>query len=106
MGIDPAVSGAHKADAMVAREVVLRVDFELLDDEGCSWVSMRFHRSSAAAPPRAGDLVYLLDGKGAGCAGRVQQVDGWYVCVRPDWSTWTGGELPNPVAARDAGAHL
>jgi hypothetical protein len=55
---------------------------------------MRFHGHSAAAPPSTGDLVYLMDGKGAGCVGRVQQVEGWYVCVRPDWSTWTGGDLP------------
>jgi hypothetical protein len=94
MGIDRAVSRRLDVDAVVSREVVLRVDFDLVDDAGCSWVSMRFHRHSAAVPPRAGDLVYLLDGKGAGCVGRVQEVDGWYVCVRPDWGTWTGGELP------------
>lgn len=99
------VSSERDVDAMVAREVVLRVDFDLLDDAGCSWVSMRFHRQSDAGTPRAGDLVYLLDGKGAGCVGRVQQVDGWYVCVRPDWSTWTGGELPNFAAARGSPAH-
>ena len=56
---------------------------------------MRFQRHSTVDPPQSGDLVYLLDDKGSGCAGRVQQVDGWYVCVRPDWSTWTGGPLPS-----------
>jgi hypothetical protein len=84
-----------KSEAVLAREVVLRVDFELLDDDGCSWISMRFQRSSSVAPPRADDLVYLLDPNGSGCVGRVQQVDGWYVCVRPDWSTWTGGSMPS-----------
>ena len=84
-----------KAEAVLAREVVLRVDFELLDDDGCSWVSMRFQRRSTVAPPQAGDLVYLLDAGGSGCVGRVQQVDGWYVCVRPDWDTWTGGPRPS-----------
>ena len=87
-----------KAEAVLAREVVLRVDFELLDDDGCSWISMRFQRRSSVAPPQAGDLVYLLDAGGCGCVGHVQQVDGWYVCVRPDWSTWTGGPLPSVVA--------
>jgi hypothetical protein len=94
MGIDHAVSSRAEVEAVLAREVVLRVDFDLLDDSGCSWVSMRFHSGSAAAPPRAGDLVYLMDGRGAGCVGRVQRVEGWYVCVQPDWSTWTGGDLP------------
>jgi hypothetical protein len=60
---------------------------------------MRFHGHSAATPPCAGDLVYLMDGQGAGCVGRVQQVEGWYVCVRPDWSTWTGEDLPPGGAA-------
>jgi hypothetical protein len=85
-------------DAVLAREVVLRVDFELLDEAGCSWISMRFHGRSAAEPPRPGDVVCLLDGHGAGCVGEVQDVEGWYVCVRPDWSTWTGGPLPSVVA--------
>ena len=87
---------AHpRSEAVLAREVVLRVDFELLDGEGCSWISMRFQRQSTVAAPQAGDLVYLLDARGSGCVGRVQQVDGWYVCVRPDWDTWTGGSLPS-----------
>jgi hypothetical protein len=88
-------------DAALAREFVLRVDFDLVDDTGCTWVSTRFHRNSSASPPRGGDLVYLLDGKGAGCVGRVQQVDGWYVCVRPDWSTWNSKEAP-PTSAADS----
>jgi hypothetical protein len=95
----------RQLDGLVAREVVLRADFQLLDDDGCTWISMRFRRNSDADPPRAGDLVYLLDGEGCGCVGRVQQVEGWYVCIRPDWSTWIGGELPTaaaPAAARSA----
>lgn len=94
---------ARQLDRAVAREVVLRVDFELLDEDGCSWVSMRFRREGDPAEPRPGDLVYLLDGSGSGCAGRVQQVQGWYVCVRPDWSTWTGGRLPSTATSQPAG---
>ena len=86
-----------QVDAAPAREVVLRVDFDLLDDAGCSWVSMRFHRQSAAEWPEPGDVVYLLDSNGAGCVGRVEKVEGWYVCVRPDWNTWTGATLPGPA---------
>jgi hypothetical protein len=93
---------AHADVGVVDREVVLRVDFDLLDDEGCSWISMRFHRQSTARPPSPGDTVYLLDRKGQGCVGEVQKVDGWYVCVRPDWNSWTGGELPTSRRTRDA----
>ena len=99
LGMGYAVSSPGEVEAVLAREVVLRVDFELLDDDGCSWISMRFHRRSAAGPPRPRDLVYLLDRNGAGCVGRVQQVEGWYVCVRPDWTTWTGSELPPAASA-------
>lgn len=78
-------------------EVVFQVDFDLLDDDSCAWVSMRFRRGPA--PPEPGDLVYMLDGDGRGCTGTVEAVEGWYVCVRPDWSTWAGGPLPSAAAA-------
>ncbi|HEX5896531.1 MAG TPA: hypothetical protein VFY47_09400 [Thermoleophilaceae bacterium] len=45
--------------------------------------------------PRPGELVYLLDADGRGCVGTVERVEGWYICVTPDWSTWTGDELPS-----------
>jgi hypothetical protein len=76
----------------VEREFVLRADFELLDDNGCSWLSRRFLRGPRT--PRPGELVYLLDDGGRGCVGTVERVEGWYICVRPDWSTWTGDHLP------------
>jgi hypothetical protein len=78
------------------REFVLRADFELLDTEGCTWISLRFLRGARA--PRPGELVYLLDFQQRGCVGTVERVDGWYVCVRPDWATWTGGDLPLEAA--------
>jgi hypothetical protein len=80
----------------LAREYVLRVDFDLLDDDGCSWVSSRFMRGPRR--PEAGEVVYLLDPNGSGCVGRVQRVEGWYLCVRPDWDTWTGGPPPGASA--------
>lgn len=76
----------------VEREFVLRADFELLDDDGCPWLSRRFLHGPRT--PRPGESVYLLDGEGRGCVGAVERVEGWYICVRPDWGTWTGGELP------------
>jgi hypothetical protein len=78
------------------REVILRADFDLLDDERCSWVSLRFLRGREA--PHEGDVVYLLDGRGRGCMGTVERIDGWYACVRPDWSSWVGGPLPVSVS--------
>jgi hypothetical protein len=92
------VSAAHAGPDAPAREVVLRVDFELVDDEGCIRVSTRFHQRSAVGQPRVGDTVYLLDAGGGGCAAVVESVDGWYVCVRPDWSTWAGSSPPPAIA--------
>jgi hypothetical protein len=80
------------------RELVLRADFDLLDDEGCSWVSLRFMHGPR--PPDAGETVYLLDPRGSGCIGTVERVEGHYACVRPDWSTFTGDRLPSRVRGR------
>jgi hypothetical protein len=77
----------------IAREYVLRADFDLLEEDGCSWVSSRFMRGPRR--PEVGEVVYLLDAKGSGCVGTVVRVEGWYLCVRPDWSTWTGGQPPS-----------
>ena len=76
-------------------QVVLRVDFDLLGDDGRARVSMRFQKGLEM--PERGDLVYLLDGRGNGCVGMVEDVDGWYVCVRPDWKTWVGADRPSPA---------
>jgi len=80
------------------REAVLRVDFDLLDDSGCSWISLRFMRGVRA--PQQGDAVYLLDGQGRGCMGVVESVEGWYACVRPDFDTWVGGPPPDASERR------
>ena len=41
-----------------------------------------------------GELVYLLDYAGHGCVGSVERIDGWYACVRPDLTTWSGDSPP------------
>ncbi len=81
-----------RAIPSIDREVVLKVDFDLLRDDGRAWVSTRFHRGPRM--PETGERVYLMDGHGRGCLGTVEDREGWYLCVRPDWSTWTGGRLP------------
>jgi hypothetical protein len=86
-----------KSIPQLDHEVVLKVDFDLLRDDGCAWVSTRFHRGLPI--PEPGEVVYLMDGEGRGCVGLVLERDGWYVCVRPDWSTWTGGDLPAKASA-------
>jgi hypothetical protein len=78
------------------RELVLRADFDLLDDNRCLWVSLRFMHELRA--PEAGELVYLLDARGRGCAGVVDRIEGHYACVFPDWSTFSGGQLPSGVS--------
>jgi hypothetical protein len=85
----------HERIDFEGRELVLRADFDLLDDDSCIWVSMRFLRDLRA--PAEGEVVYLLDGRGCGCAGTVERVEGHYACVKPDWSSFTGGPLPASV---------
>ena len=77
------------------REVVLRADFDLLDDDNCLWVSLRFMHAPRA--PQKGELVYLLDALGRGCTGVVDRIEGHYACVCPQWDTFTGGQLPSGV---------
>ena len=64
------------------REVVLRADFDDLDDEGCIWVSLRFLRGPRH--PRAGETVYLLGTRGRACMGEVTSVHGWVARVKLD----------------------
>jgi hypothetical protein len=78
------------------RELVLRADFDLLDDDQCTWISLRFVQNLRA--PEQGETVYPLDGQGRGCVGKVKSVEGHYACVSPDWSTFTGGPLPSSVS--------
>ena len=85
---------SHTVDYQT-RELVLRTDFDLLHDDGCSWVSVRFMRAPRA--PEAGEVVYLIDELGRGCVGTVERVEGHYACVRPDWSTFTGDQLPSGI---------
>jgi hypothetical protein len=82
----------ERVEDITKREVVLRADFDLLDEDGCAWISTRFLHGPRA--PEAGNVVYLLDGEGCGCVGYVQEVSGWYACVRPDWDTFVGGSVP------------
>jgi hypothetical protein len=63
------------------REVVLRADFEDADDDRCLWTSMRF-LMDGPRHPRVGEDVFLIDGAGAGCLGRVVELNGWMARVR------------------------
>jgi hypothetical protein len=74
------------------REVVLRADFDSVDADDCCWVSLHFIRGPRR--PRAGEWVYLLDGRGNGCLGVVDQVHGWIARVKPDWDSWRGSIRP------------
>jgi hypothetical protein len=82
------------------RELVLRADFDLLDDDNCARVSLRFMHGLAS--PEPGDVVYLIDELGRGCPGTVDRIDGHYLVICPDWSAFTGGQLPSSVTSRPA----
>src|SRR5437588_13027508 len=79
-----------------SHEMVYRVDFDLVDDDGCLNVSSRF--AGGRQPPRPGAQVYLLDAGGRGCVATVEDVLGAHARVRPAWTTWTGGRLPSSAA--------
>lgn len=76
-----------------SREIVVRADFGDLDEERLVTVSLHFMRGPR--PPRCGEVVYLLDGRGQGCVGTVEKINGWSARVRPDWATWQGVD-PSP----------
>ena len=63
------------------REIVLRADFDEVDDEGCIWVSLHFLRGPRH--PRPGETVYLLGTRGRACLGEVTSLHGWVARVRP-----------------------
>jgi hypothetical protein len=79
------------------REIVLRAEFDDLDDESCVWTSMRFMLEGPRHPEK-GEWVFLLDSAGRGCLGRVDEVNGWNARVCPDWDSW------EPANDRPAGA--
>jgi hypothetical protein len=76
------------------REVVLRADFETVDEDECISTSIRVLMDGPRAP-RVGEWVFLIGTGGEGCLGQIESISGWTACVRPDWKTWTGpGEPP------------
>ena len=77
------------------REIVLRADFENLDDESCIEASLRFLLSGPRMP-QEGEWVYLLDQHGNGCLGQIDSISGWMARVKPDWDSWAG-DAPRPV---------
>jgi hypothetical protein len=79
------------------REVVLRADLGDRDDRDCIWTSLRF-LMRGPRPPRAGEVVLLVDVGGGSCMGRVVSVSGWEACIHPDWRTWSSSGSPPPAA--------
>ncbi len=79
------------------REIVLRADFSELDDESYVWTSCRF-MLEGPRHPRQGEWVFLLDARGRGCLGCIEELNGWMVRVRPDWSSWVPADDRPPGA--------
>ncbi len=80
--------GTDKKLDFSEREVVLRADFEQLDEQQCVWTSLRF-MLQGPRHPHEGEWVYLIDNLGRGCLGQIESISGWSAKVRPDWSSWT-----------------
>jgi hypothetical protein len=76
------LEGLERQLDFTQREVVLRADFEDADDDRCVWTSVRFLRDGPRHP-RVGEDVFLIDAGGAGCLGRVVELNGWMARVRP-----------------------
>ena len=96
MGEDPNLESESRDLQFGEREVVLRANFNELDEEQHVWASLRFILSGPRAP-REGEWVYLLDPRGDGCLGQIESINGWMARVRPDWTSWSSSNRPPPV---------
>src|SRR5436305_13197551 len=70
------------------REIVLRADFDRIDEGNVLSVPVRFE--DGPRPPSRGEFVYLLDGTGNGCVGFVAKVRDDVARVLPVLETFTG----------------
>jgi hypothetical protein len=77
------------------REVALRADLAVRDEDDCIWTPLRF-LMRGPRPPREGESVLLVDVSGGTCIGQIVQVTGWEACVSPNWDTWSGPRSPPP----------
>jgi hypothetical protein len=84
------------------REVVLRADFDAVEDDNLVKVPVRFEEGGPR-PPRGGEWIYLLDGHGGGCVGRCSSVRDGVARIRLVWETWTGPDAPPRPPRRDWG---
>lgn len=83
------------------REIVLRADFDRIDDGGVLSVPVRF--DDGPRPPQRGEFVYLLDGTGNGCVGYVAKVRDGVARIMPVSETWTGRTSPPAGRRREHG---
>jgi len=79
------------------REIVLRADFDAIDERGVLSVPIQFE--NGPRPPERGEFVYLLDGSGNGCVGYVAKVRDDVARILPVFETWMGPSRP-PAGAR------
>lgn len=70
------------------REIVLRADFDRIDEGNVLSVPVRFE--DGPRPPTRGEFVYLLDGTGNGCVGFVAKVRDDVARILPVLETFTG----------------
>lgn len=63
-------------------EIILRVDFNDVDENGIVPASMSLD-VIGALKPRVGDWVWLVDEEGPNCLGLVARIDGELIEVKP-----------------------
>lgn len=73
--------------ATLKAEMILRVDFNAVNRRD-NRLSALLRYAMGSGRPEIGDWVWLMDGDGNGCLGRVVEVNGGLVKVEPNWSTW------------------
>ncbi len=82
------------------REIVLRADFEALDERDILSVPVR---DDGPRPPRKGEFVYLLDGAGNGCVAFCAKVRDGIARLMLVRETWYGRTAPPRHGRRDDG---
>lgn len=68
-------------------EMIFRVDFNAVDRRN-NRLSALLRYAMGSGRPEIGDWVWLMDGDGNGCLGRVVEVNGVLIKAEPNWSTW------------------
>jgi hypothetical protein len=82
------------------REIVMRADFDALDERDILTVPLR---EEGPRDPKRGEFVYLLDGAGNGCVALCAKVRDGIARMMLVRETWNGRTAPPRHRRRDDG---